>query len=119
MIRHVTHSLLLLQNVFVETTFDPAYFRVDYSSPNGTYHYGVPIKKGSAFVKAVLKKITQADGSELEPTGRPRVKAEMEIFQSIAINPKETILPWDPNVQPKYDLRWNVSVVKNMNHFLP
>lgn len=94
--------------MFVETVFDPAYFRVDYSSPNGTYHYGVPIKKGSAFVKSILRKIILADGEVLEPKGQPRVKAEMEIYQSIAINPKETILPWDPSVQPKYELRWNV-----------
>ncbi|CAL8098880.1 unnamed protein product [Orchesella dallaii] len=102
-------KITLGDNVFVETKFDPMYFRVDYSSPNGTYHYGLPIKKGSAFVTAVLKKITLVDGSVLEPSGQPRVKAEMEIFQSIAINPKETILPWDPTIQPKYELRWNPS----------
>ncbi|ODM96783.1 hypothetical protein Ocin01_09896 [Orchesella cincta] len=102
-------KITLGDNVFVETKFDPMFFRVDYSSPNGTYHYGVPIKKGSAFVTAVLKKITMADGSVLEPSGQPRVKAEMEIFQNIAINPKETILPWDPTVQPKYELRWSPS----------
>jgi len=85
------------------------FFRVDYRSPNGTYHYGVPIKKGSAVVLAKLLKFTLVDGSILEPSAEVRVKAEMEIYQTIAINPKETILPWDPRVQPKYELRWNVS----------
>jgi nuclear pore complex protein Nup210 len=95
--------------MFVETTFDPMYFRVDYSSPNGTYHIGVPIRGGSAYVTSVLKKIMLVDGSELHPSPQPRVRTEMEIFQNIALNPKQTILPWDPNIMPKYDLRWNPS----------
>jgi hypothetical protein len=97
------------QNLFVETKFDPAYFKLNYSSPNGTYHIGVPIKLGSSYVTAELQKIVLPDGSETTPSPRPRVKTEMEIFQNIAINPKETVLPWDPNVMPKYELRWNVS----------
>jgi len=34
---------------------------------------------------------------------------EMNIIQNVALTPKETILPWDPNVQPKYDLHWKVT----------
>jgi len=102
-------SIICFQNVFVQTTFDPVYFRVDYSSSNGTYHIGVPIRQGSAYVKAVLKTVVLADGTEMHPVSPPQVKTEMEIFQNIALNPKETILPWDPNVMPKYELKWNPS----------
>lgn len=60
---------------------------------------------------AELQKIVLADGTERKFSPQPRVKTEMEIFQNVAINPKETVLPWDPNVMPKYELRWNVSCI--------
>ncbi len=80
-----------MQNLFVETKFDPKFFRVDYSSKNGTYHIGVPIKLGSSYVTAELQKIVLPDGSERKPSPKPRVKTEMEIFQNVAVNPKEGI----------------------------
>lgn len=100
---------VFLQNIFIETKFDPTYFRVTNSSLNGTYHVGIPIKLGSAYVTAELVKIVLPNGNDWTPSPQPRVKTEMEIFQNIAINPKETVLPWDPNIMPKYELKWNPS----------
>ncbi|CAG7817186.1 unnamed protein product [Allacma fusca] len=102
-------KIYVSDNIQVETTFDPFFFNVISSSANGTYHVGIPIKTGSAPVLAELKHLKKLDGSLIEPSSSVRVKADMEIYQTIFIQPKETILPWDPNLQPKHDIRLTAS----------
>ena len=94
--------------MYIRTTFESSYFRVDSSSSNGSYHVGTPIKTGSAKVNAELVHMKKIDGSLVMLSPAPRVQVEMEIFQRIAINPKQTILPWDPNLQPKHEIQFNV-----------
>ena len=102
-------KIYISDNILVETTFDPTYFRVDSSTANGTHHVGVPIRTGSAPVVAELKHLKKLDGSLVEPATPVRVKADMEIFQAVVIHPKETVLPWDPNLKPKHEIRLTAS----------
>ncbi len=109
--------LAIEQNMFIKTTFEDTFFRTAHSSANGSYHTGTPIKTGSAKVNAELQHLKKIDGSLVILSPAPRVQVEMEIFQRIAINPKQTILPWDPNVQPKHEIRFSVRALGILDMF--
>jgi hypothetical protein len=60
-------------------------------------------------VKANLRSVLTPDDEELEIVPHLKGSTDFEVYESVVIKPKETILPWDDNVKPTYSLSYTVS----------
>lgn len=93
------------------TKFDPKYWRVDFSSKNGTYHLATALTTGGTRILSEMEYITKRDGSKTVYPTPPKVHLDVQILQPIEINPSETILPWDPVVESRNEIQFNVKII--------
>lgn len=77
------------------------YFHVVHSTKNNTHHHGWPIEAGTCLIKAALQSVISLDGTTHTPDTKISAQADMTIYQRIALQPQEVVLPWDPTVKPK------------------
>lgn len=49
------------------------------------------------------------DDEEIEIVPHVKGSSDFEVYESVVIKPRETLLPWDDNVKPVYDLKYAAS----------
>ena len=64
---------------------------------------------GIGRVKASLRSVLTEDDEELEIVPHVKATADLEVYETVVIKPRETILPWDENLAPEYELKYSVS----------
>ncbi|GFG29271.1 hypothetical protein Cfor_07948 [Coptotermes formosanus] len=97
------HKFHVGDGVQVSASIPEQYFQVEYSTANNTHHYGQPVKVGTAQVNAALEGVRDSSGI-LHPTPRISAVNDIFIYNQISVHPSEVALPWDPIVQPKYEV---------------
>ena len=60
-------------------------------------------------MKASLRFLKLADGSELELGPPLKASADMEVFESITVIPSERVLAWDPVTQPRHEIKYSAA----------
>lgn len=60
-------------------------------------------------IKASLRSVLAEDDEELEILPHVKGSAEFEIYESVVIKPRETILAWDADKSPSYELTYAAS----------
>ncbi|KAL3841492.1 hypothetical protein ACJMK2_019630 [Sinanodonta woodiana] len=102
-----SHRLFPSDNVIITAMFPEEYFKVKFSSHNGTYHNVLTLKKGETDIEGVLDKVIRLDelyvfcmlcedGSEYPITPSIKQTQFVEIFDPINVQPDLLFLPWDP-----------------------
>nr|CAD7454783.1 unnamed protein product [Timema tahoe] len=96
-------------NIEVWVEFPRKYFHVELSTKNNTHHYGWPLVIGEAPLKATLNAVTTVSGQRQEILPSVSAQETMFIFQKISLHPPEVVLPWDPVVKPRYEVKLKAS----------
>ncbi|CAG5123932.1 unnamed protein product, partial [Candidula unifasciata] len=91
-----SHRLYPSDNVRVVADFPGLYFRVLYSSINGTYHRVRALLKGQTAIDGVLASIVGEAGVEHKVTPEVKHSQDVEIYDPIIVRPSQVIFPWDP-----------------------
>ncbi|KAF5274371.1 hypothetical protein FQA39_LY07251 [Lamprigera yunnana] len=92
------HKLFLGDDVKITIAVNPQFYVHDRSN-NGSWLTGWAKEVGVAPLQGTLNGIGKSEfDSEITAT------AELLIYPHIILNPKEVILPWDPNIKPKYEI---------------
>ena len=60
-------------------------------------------------IKASLRSVLAEDDEELEILPHVKGSTEFEIYESVVIKPRETILAWDADKSPSYELTYTAS----------
>ena len=60
-------------------------------------------------MKASLRSVLTDDDEEIEIVPHVKGSTDFEVYESVVIKPRETILPWDQNVKTSYDLKYQVN----------
>ncbi len=82
------HRLFSSSNLVAELEIDDGYFQVEATSANGTWVHGVPLKVGTAEVRAVLLGTKDVETGSLVTLETPlKAKAQLEIFDPIDLQP--------------------------------
>ncbi|KAK3608986.1 hypothetical protein CHS0354_020538 [Potamilus streckersoni] len=102
-----SHRLFPSDNVIITAVFPEEFFKVKFSSRNGTYHNVLTLKKGETEIEGVLDKVIRVDELYVfcmlceDDSGypiSPSIKQTqfVEIFDPIKVQPDRLFLPWDP-----------------------
>ncbi|XP_069681338.1 nuclear pore membrane glycoprotein 210 isoform X2 [Periplaneta americana] len=102
------HKFFIGDGVQVLVSIPEEYFHVHSSTVNNTHHFGWPVQVGTSQVNATLEGVKDSSGV-LQPSPRISAIADMLIYNRITIHPSEVALPWDPIIQPKYEVGLNAS----------
>jgi len=62
-------------------------------------------------VKASLRSVLTDDDEEIEIIPHVKASVDFEVYESVVVNPREVIMPWDDNLKPTYNLFFSVSVI--------
>ena len=87
----------------------PQAFRVESSTTNQTYHFGQGVEVGMFKIKATLRTLKLADGTDLDLSPPLKAMADLEIFQGVTVTPKRQVLIWDPIMQPRYKIKYGAA----------
>ena len=55
------------------------------------------------------------DDEEIEIVPHVKGATDFEIYESVVIKPRETVLPWDENLKTSYTLKYEVSILTFFN----
>ena len=53
-----------------------------------------------------MRSVLTEDDEEIEIVPHIKGSLDFEVYEQVEIQPKETILPWDDNVKPIYNLSY-------------
>ena len=59
-------------------------------------------------IKASLRSVLTEDDEELEIVPHVKGSTDFEVYESVVIQPRETVLAWDSNKKPVYELTYKV-----------
>lgn len=79
-------------------------FHVEERSRNGSWLTGWGVKESRALVQAKLESITHPDLGKILFENPISAQSEVYIYPRITLSPPEVVLPWDPQVRPKYEI---------------
>lgn len=99
------HKIFVGLGCQFETVVDETKFPVTTMSANGSWFVGIAKEEGIAEVSSKLVSLTSNMLGKvfLEPA-LPATN-EIIIFPQIKLEPHDIVLPWDPQVQPKYEIQ--------------
>ena len=103
------HVIYPSQNILMKTTFGKQ-FDVLNITVNGDFAHVRPDMVGLGKIRASLRSTLSPEEDEIEL--QPHVKAikEFQIYESLAITPTKTILPWTPDMKTlNYSLSYKVT----------
>ncbi|XP_033126135.1 nuclear pore membrane glycoprotein 210-like [Anneissia japonica] len=83
-------------NIRMDTVFPAEYFKVLYSSRNGTYHRVQTLKSGTAEIAATLIAVALPDESVKKLKIPIAGKQEVNIYNPLVVEPSELVFPWQP-----------------------
>ncbi|XP_065558843.1 nuclear pore membrane glycoprotein 210-like [Artemia franciscana] len=93
----------------VRTQIASRFVDVRNASQNGTWNVIYTTSPGIGKIKASLKYLTLPDGTQLEVQPPVKATADIEIYQSIVIQPQFRIYPWDPVTNPAYEVKFKAT----------
>ncbi|RUS72155.1 hypothetical protein EGW08_020082, partial [Elysia chlorotica] len=91
-----SHKIYPSDNVRVVAEFPSAYFKVLYSSVNGTYHRVQAFLKGETIIDGALVSVVDGTGEEHAVSPEVKRSQDVEIFDPITVTPSQMFFPWDP-----------------------
>ncbi|CAL1542005.1 unnamed protein product, partial [Lymnaea stagnalis] len=91
-----SHRIYPSDNVRVVTEFPTAYFKVFYSSKNGTYHRVKALMKGETVIDGTLVSVIDNNGKEVAVSPEVKRSQDVEIYDPIIVTPELVVFPWDP-----------------------
>ncbi|CAH1786082.1 unnamed protein product [Owenia fusiformis] len=97
-----SHKLFPADNVRISAIFPKEYFKVLYSSLNGTYHRVHTLQRGFLDIEGTLKSVIQQDGTELPILPLIQNSQDVEIYDRISVKPPILVVPWDPITKATY-----------------
>ncbi|KAL5006223.1 hypothetical protein ScPMuIL_015029 [Solemya velum] len=97
-----SHKIYPSNNVIIKAQFPKEYFKVLFSTTNGTYHRVQTLKKGRTDIEGALSTIIKSDGSEFAITPSLKQSQEVDIFDPITVEPPILFFPWDPVSQANH-----------------
>ncbi|PSN36073.1 hypothetical protein C0J52_06709 [Blattella germanica] len=101
------HKFYIGEDVVTSVSIPEKFFHVESSTANNTHHHVWPLEVGSVVISAALEGVMH--NGKLEPYTRISALMEVLIYNRITIHPCEVTLPWDPYIQPKYEVALNAS----------
>jgi hypothetical protein len=96
------------ENILCKTTF-PKQLDVIKVSESGLSAKVKAVNVGLGKLKASLRSVLTSDDEEIEVVPHVKGGADFEIYETIVISPKETILPWDEETKPSYELKYQAT----------
>ena len=60
-------------------------------------------------IKASLRSVLTEDDEELEIVPHVKGSTDFEVYESVVIKPRETILPWDEANKPVFELKYQAT----------
>ncbi|ESO84308.1 hypothetical protein LOTGIDRAFT_236288 [Lottia gigantea] len=97
-----SHMIFPSDNVRIEAEFPSTYFKVLFSSINGTYHRVKTLVRGRTEIDGELTAIIKKDGSRYEINPEVKGSQEVDIYDPIIVVPARLYFPWDPVTQAKH-----------------
>ncbi|VDI43866.1 nuclear pore complex protein Nup210, partial [Mytilus galloprovincialis] len=91
-----SHRIHPSDNIIIEAAFPSTYFKLHYSTKNGTYHTVTTLQKGKTNIDGALTTIIRKDGSEYAINPVIKQSQDVEIYDPIKVNPPLLYFPWDP-----------------------
>lgn len=61
-----------------------------------------------------MRSVLAEDDEELEIVPHVKGSTDFEIYESVVIKPRETILPWDENSQTSFELKYTVKTTERL-----
>ena len=101
------HEIYPSENILMKTTFGKQFDVLDITV-NGLLARVLPEYVGVAKIRASLRATLTPDDEETEMEPHVKVTSDFEIYESVAMHPRKTILPYDPSVTPNYTLSYKV-----------
>ncbi|XP_050414022.1 nuclear pore membrane glycoprotein 210 isoform X1 [Patella vulgata] len=98
-----SHKIFSSDNVRIEAMFPTAYFKVLFSSKNGTYHRVQTLLKGRTEIDGVLISVIKSDGLPHKISQEVKGSQEVDIYDPIIVEPSMLYFPWDPVTQAKHN----------------
>jgi len=102
------HKIYPSENILTKTTFGKQFDIIDISM-NGLWARVRPTMVGIGKIKASLRSTLTPDDDETEITPHIKGVTDFEIYESVLVNPRQTILPWDAATKPEYQLSYKVT----------
>ena len=106
------HEIYPSENILMKTTFGKQFDVLDITV-NGLLARVLPEYVGVAKIRASLRATLTPDDEETEMEPHVKVTSDFEIYESVAMHPRKTILPYDPSVTPNYTLSYKVRLYLN------
>merc|ERR1712013_79677 len=97
------HEIYPSENILTKTTFGKQFDIIDISM-NGLWARVRPSMVGIGKIKASLRSTLTPDDEETEITPHIKGVTDFEIYESVLVNPRMTVLPWDGATKPNYQL---------------
>ncbi|XP_041366942.1 nuclear pore membrane glycoprotein 210-like [Gigantopelta aegis] len=91
-----SHKIFPSNNLRLTANFVPSYFKVLFSTNNGTYHHVKTLKKGYTDIDGELNSVIREDGSVYDIFPKIKGSQEVEIYDPISVTPPVLFFPWDP-----------------------
>ncbi|KAK6175749.1 hypothetical protein SNE40_014142 [Patella caerulea] len=98
-----SHKIFSSDNVRIEAMFPTPYFKVLFSSKNGTYHRVQTLLKGRTEIDGVLISVIKSDGLPYKISQEVKGSQEVDIYDPIIVEPAMLYFPWDPVTQAKHN----------------
>ena len=76
---------------------------------NGLWARVIPTGVGIGKIKASLRSTLTPEDDETEITPHLKGVTDFELFESVLITPRRTVLPWDSQTRPEYELSYKVT----------
>jgi len=102
------HEIYPSENILTKTTFGKQFDIIDISM-NGLWARVRPSMVGIGKIKASLRSTLTPDDEETEITPHIKGVTDFEIYESVLVNPRMTVLPWDGATKPNYQLSYKVT----------
>eukprot|EP00090_Calanus_glacialis_P028282 TRINITY_DN45475_c0_g1_i1.p1 TRINITY_DN45475_c0_g1~~TRINITY_DN45475_c0_g1_i1.p1 ORF type:complete len:919 (-),score=251.02 TRINITY_DN45475_c0_g1_i1:238-2994(-) len=102
------HKIYPSENILTKTTFGKQFDIIEISM-NGLWAKVRPTMVGIGKIKASLRSTLTPDDDETEITPHIKGVTDFEIYESVLVNPRQTVLPWDAATKPDYQLSYKVT----------
>ncbi|XP_077992157.1 nuclear pore membrane glycoprotein 210-like [Glandiceps talaboti] len=97
-----SHKIHASENIRIDVNFHQDYFKVLYSSLNGSYHIVETLQHGVTEIEASLISVMLPNGNVEKLPVPVSDKQEAEIFDPIIVTPKIVTFPWQPSQRAPY-----------------
>ncbi|KAK7447124.1 hypothetical protein BaRGS_00040214 [Batillaria attramentaria] len=91
-----SHKIYPSDNVRILGTFPAEYFRILFSSENGTYYRVKTLQRGETIIDGELTAVIGDDGTRHAVSPEVKGNQDVKIYDPIVVKPGYALFPWDP-----------------------